>query len=282
LVAACRASAATGDAGDRIFERPVPGPERFGAFHRGLAETGYVAGQNAAIEYRLTEGQVMPAMAADLVRRQVAVIAAAGTPAALAAKAATSIIPIVFETAGDPITLGLVTSLNRPGRNVTGVTQLSSELVPKRLGLVHDLIPTARIIGLLVNPNDPRAGTQARDVQEAAQGLGLQIHLLNAGTEAEIDAAFAGLVQLGAGALIVGTSEFFSSRREKIAALAAEHKVPAIYQYREYVAVGGLLSYGGSLKDSYRLAGNYCGRILLCYGNEQRDQRRPLHPSKMG
>jgi len=239
-------------------------PSILGAFHRGLAETGYVPGKNAAIEYRSTEGQInrMPAMAADLVRRQVAVIAAAGTPAALAAKAATSIIPIVFETAGDPITLGLVTSLNRPGRNVTGVAQLSSELVPKRLGLLHDLIPTATIIGLLVNPNDPRAGTQARDVQEAAQGLGLQIHLLNASTDAEIDAAFAGLVQLGAGALIVGTSEFFSSRREKIAALAAEYKVPAIYQYREYVAVGGLLSYGASLTDSYRLAGNYCGQIL--------------------
>jgi putative ABC transport system substrate-binding protein len=196
------------------------------------------------------------------VRRKVTVIAAAGTPAALAAKAATPVIPIIFETAGDPVTLGLVASLNQPGRNITGVTQLNSELVPKRLGLLHDLIPTAKIIGLLVNPKDPRAENQSRDMQEAAQALGLQIHVLNASTEGEIDTAFADLVQLRTGALIVGTGGFFNTRREQLAALAARHKVPAIYQYRLFVPAGGLMSYGASLNDAYRLAGVYTGRIL--------------------
>jgi putative ABC transport system substrate-binding protein len=234
------------------------------AFRQGLSETGYIEDQNITIEYRWAEDHYdrLPGLAADLVRRKVTVIAAAGTPAALAAKAATAVIPIVFETAGDPGTLGLVASLNRPGGNVTGVTQLSSELVAKRLGLLHDLIPTAKIIGLLVNPKDPRAETQSRDMQEAAHALGLQIHILNASTEGEIDAAFAGLVQVQAGALIVGTGTFFNARREQLVALAARHRVPAIYQYRHFVAVGGLISYGPSLTDSYRLAGIYTGRVL--------------------
>jgi putative tryptophan/tyrosine transport system substrate-binding protein len=193
---------------------PEPQARQLAAFRQGLGEIGYIEDHNVKIEYRWAESQYdrLSGMAADLVRRQVTVIAATGTPAALAAKAATAIIPIVFETAGDPTRLGLVASLNRPGANIAGVTQLSSELVSKRLGLLHDMIPTATIIGLLVNPNDPRAETQSRDMQEAAHALGLQIHVLNASTEGEIDTAFAGLVRLRAGALLVGTGEFFSRR----------------------------------------------------------------------
>jgi len=216
------------------------------------------------IENRWAEGKYdrLPELARDLVRQQVAVIAATTTPAALAAKAATPSIPIVFETAGDPIKLGLVDSLNRPGRNVTGVTQLNSELVSKRLGLLHDLIPTAAIIGLLLNPNDPRAETQSGDMQEAAHALGLQIHIVNASTEGEIDSAFATLARLRAGALIVGTGEFFNSRPEQLAELAARHAMPAFYQLRQFAAAGGLISYGTSITDAYRQAGVYTGRIL--------------------
>jgi putative ABC transport system substrate-binding protein len=239
-------------------------PHRAAAFRKGLSEMGYVEGQNVAIEYRWAEGKTdrLPALAADLVRRPVVMIAGAGTPAALAAKAATSTIPIIFETAGDPIELGLVASLNRPGRNVTGVTQLSSEMVPKRLGLLHDLIPTAKVIGFFVNPKDPRAESQTRDIQKAAHELGLQIHILNASTEAEIETAFTGLVQQGGGALIVGTSLFFNNRKDQFVTLAARHGIPTIYQYREYVDAGGLMSYGASLTDSYHLAGLYAGRVL--------------------
>jgi putative tryptophan/tyrosine transport system substrate-binding protein len=201
-------------------------------------------------------------LAADLVRRKVRVIAATGTAAAIAAKGATATIPIVFETAGDPIKLGLVASLNRPGGNVTGVTQLSSELVAKRLGLLHDLIPTATIIGLLVNPTDPRAESQTREMQEAAHALGLQIHVVNASTEGEFNTAFATLPQLRIGALLVGTSNLFSRWREQLVALAARQGVPAIYQYREYVAAGGLISYGTSITDAYRQAGIYTCRVL--------------------
>ncbi len=234
------------------------------AFRQGVSETGYIEGRNVTINYRWAEGHHdrLPELAADLVRQQVTVIAATGTPAALAAKAATATIPIVFETAGDPVMLGLVASLNRPGRNITGVTQLSSELVSKRLGLLHDLIPTAKIIGLLVNPIDPRAETQTRDMQEAAHALGLQIHVLNASTEGEMNTAFAILAQLRAGALLVGASDFFRRRAEQLVALAARQGVPAIYQYREYAAAGGLISYGTSLTAAYRLAGIYTGRVL--------------------
>jgi putative ABC transport system substrate-binding protein len=243
---------------------PEPQARPLAAFRQGLRETGYIEDHNVKIEYRWAESQYdrLSGMAADLVRRQVTVIAATGTPAALAAKAATAVIPIVFETAGDPMRLGLVARLNRPGANITGATQLSSELVSKRLGLLHDMVPTATIIGLLVNPNDPRAETQSRDMQEAAHTLGLQIHILNASTEGEIDTAFAGLVQLRAGALLVGTGEFFSRRAEQLVALAARHAVPAIYQYRLFVVAGGLITYGTSLTDSYRQAGVYAGRIL--------------------
>jgi putative tryptophan/tyrosine transport system substrate-binding protein len=243
---------------------PEDAADILAAFRRGLSEAGYVERQNVIVEYRWAENHYdrLPGLAADFVRRKVMVIAAAGTSAALAAKAATAVIPIVFETAGDPGTLGLVASLNRPGGNITGVTQLSSELVAKRLGLLHDLIPTAKTIGLLVNPKDTRAETQSRDMQEAVHALGLQIHVLNASTEGEIDAALARLVQAQAGALIVGSSPFFIARREQLVALAARHRVPAVYQYRLFVTVGGLMSYGGTLTESYRLAGIYTGRVL--------------------
>ena len=234
------------------------------AFRQGVSEIGYIEGKNVTIEYRWSDGHAdrLPGLAADLVRRRVSVIAATTTLAALAAKRATATIPIVFETAGDPIELGLVASLNRPGGNVTGVTQLSSELVAKRLGLLHDLIPTVTNIGLLVNPTDPRAETQTSEMEEAAHAFGLQIHILNASTEGEIDSAFAMLSQLQLGALLVGTSNVFTGRREQFAALAARQGVPAIYQYREYAAAGGLISYGASLTDAYRQAGIYAGRIL--------------------
>jgi putative tryptophan/tyrosine transport system substrate-binding protein len=234
------------------------------SFRQGLSETGYIEGQNVTIEYHWAESHDdrLPALAADLVRRRVSVIAAGGTPAALAAKAATATIPIVFETAGDPVKLGLVASLNRPGRNITGVTQLSSELVAKRLGLLHDLVPAATIIGMLVNPADPRVESQTREMQEAAQALGLHIHVLNASTDAEIDTALATLPELRPGALLVGTGDLFSRQPERIPALTARQGVPAIYQYREYATAGGLISYGASLTNSYRQIGIYAGRVL--------------------
>ena len=234
------------------------------AFRQGLRSAGYIENQNVAIEYCWGEGQPdrLPALAATLVQRPVALIASTTTPAALAAKAATDTIPIVFETAGDPIKLGLVTSLNRPERNITGITQLSSELVSKRVGLLHDLIPTATLIGLLANPTDPRAESQVSDVEQAAQRLGLRIHVLNASTEREIDAGFANLDRLRLGALIVGTGELFRRRPQHIAELTARRGVPAVYQSREFVAAGGLMSYGASITNAYRVAGSYAGQIL--------------------
>jgi putative ABC transport system substrate-binding protein len=233
------------------------------AFRVGLGETGYIDGQNVAVEYRWAEGRFdrLPGIAADLVHRQVAVIAATSTPAALAVKATGTTIPIVFETAGDPIKLGLVASLNRPGDNITGVTQLSSELISKRLGLLHDLIPTAKLIGLFVDQADPRTEAQTQDMQEAARGLGLQIHVLNVSTERDIERAFETLLQVRAGGLLVGTGEFLR-RRAEIVELAMRQSLPAIYQYREFAKAGGLISYGTSLTDSYRQAGVYAGRIL--------------------
>jgi putative tryptophan/tyrosine transport system substrate-binding protein len=234
------------------------------AFRQGLSQTGHIENQNIKIEHRWAESQYdrLPGMAADLVRRKVTVIAATGTPAALAAKAATTVVPIVFETAGDPLRLGLVSTLNRPGHNTTGVTQLSSELVSKRLGLLHDMIPAATIIGLLLDPHDPRAEMQASDMRAASRALRLQVHLVNASTEGEIDSAFAKLAQQRAGALFVGTGEFFTKRSEQIVALAARHALPAIYQYRLFAVIGGLATYGTSLTDSYRQAGIYTGRVL--------------------
>jgi putative tryptophan/tyrosine transport system substrate-binding protein len=234
------------------------------AFRQGLSQTGHIENQNIKIEHRWAESQYdrLPGMAADLVRRKVTVIAATGTPAALAAKAATTVVPIVFETAGDPLRLGLVSTLNRPGHNTTGVTQLSSELVSKRLGLLHDMIPAATIIGLLLDPHDPRAEMQASDMRAASRALGLQVHLVDASTEGEIDSAFAKLAQQRVGALFVGTGEFFTKRSEQIVALATRHALPAIYQYRLFTVIGGLATYGTSLTDSYRQAGIYTGRVL--------------------
>ena len=243
-------------------------PEAFrhlvSGFQQGLKEAGYVDGQNVVIEYHWADGQYdrLTGMVADLIRRSVNVIAATTTPAALAAEASKTTIPIIFATAGDPVRLGLVASLNRPGRNITGISQVSSELVPKRLGLLHDLVPTATTIGLLVNPKDPRSKTQIRDMQDAARAIGMQIHVLNASTEGEISSAFARLAELHAGALIVGTGELFNSRPELLASLAARQRIPAIYQNREFVAAGGLISYGSSRIDSYRQVGVYVGRVL--------------------
>ena len=237
--------------------------DRVRAFRQGLSETGYVEGRNIAIEYRWAKSQYdrLPALAADLVRRQVTVIVVNG-PSALSAKGATTTIPIVFLTGVNPVEAGLVASLNRPGGNLTGVTTLNVELEPKRLELLHELVPTATIIALLVNPTNPNAETLLRDLQAAARTLGLQLHVLRASTERDFDTVFATLVQLRAGALVIGTDPLFISRSEQLAALTVRHAVPAIFQFREFAAAGGLMSYGGSSTDSYRLAGVYTGRIL--------------------
>jgi putative ABC transport system substrate-binding protein len=235
------------------------------AFLKGLGETGYVEGQNVTIEYRWAEGHNdrLPLFVADLVQRKVNVITATSTPAALAAKAATTTIPIVFETGGDPIKLGLVASLNRPGGNVTGVTQLTVGLAPKEMEVLHEMLPTARVMALLVNPADPAlAETATKEMQAAALTLGLELHVLNASAERDFDAVFAKLIELRAGGLVIGGDALFTSRSEQLAALAAHHAVPAAYKGREFAAAGGLLSYGTDITDSYHLAGNYTGRIL--------------------
>jgi putative tryptophan/tyrosine transport system substrate-binding protein len=204
----------------------------------------------------------LPALAADLVQHQVAVIAATSTPPALAAKAATTTIPIVFTTGSDPVEFGLVTSLSRPGGNLTGVTRMNLELGPKRLDLLHELVPSAAIIGLLVNPTNPNTEILSRDVTAAGGSLGVQIHVLQARTEAEFAAAFEGLKELRAGALLIGPDPFFNTRIAQLAALTISNAVPTMYQYREFAAAGGLSSYGGSLTDSHRQVGVYVGRIL--------------------
>jgi putative tryptophan/tyrosine transport system substrate-binding protein len=242
------------------------------AFRLGLKDTGYVEGRNVAIEFRWAEGQYdrLPALAADLVRRKVGVIAATGdVPSALAARAATTTIPIVFNTANDPVTTGLVASLNRPGGNLTGVSTFNAVLGAKRLELLQELVPKATVIAVLVNPNQPSTATQLRDVKEAAHSLGLQLNVLNASSEGDLDAAFAAIVQQRAGALLVGADPFFNIRREQLVTLATRFKTPAIYVLREFVAVGGLVSYGTSLTDVYRPVGIYVGRILK--GEKPRD-----------
>jgi putative tryptophan/tyrosine transport system substrate-binding protein len=235
------------------------------AFRQGLTEVGYVEGQSIAIEYRWAEGQYdrLPALAADLVRRQVAVIATSSTIAALAAQAATRMIPIVFEIGFDPVTVGLVASLNRPGGNLTGVTNMGVEVGSKQLQLLHELVPTATRIALLINPTN-RAVSEAvtRDVQSAADKLGVQLHVLHASAEHDFDVIFATLAQLRAGALVIGADGFFISRSAKLAALAVRHAIPASFYFREFVVAGGLMSYGGSFSDAHRLAGVYVGRIL--------------------
>jgi putative ABC transport system substrate-binding protein len=235
------------------------------AFLKGLGETGFVEGRNVAIEYRWAKGQIdgLPAMVADLVQRQVSVIAATTTPAALAAQAATTSIPIVFETGSNPIQLGLVASLNRPGGNVTGVTSLIVEVAPKRLELLHELLPTATVMALLVNSADRAlAQAQSREVLSAARKLGLDLHVLNASSQRDFDAVFANLTRLRAAGLVIGAGSVFLSGIEQLAALALRHTVPAIYEYRDFPAAGGLMSYGSDPTDSYRLAGIYTGRVL--------------------
>jgi putative tryptophan/tyrosine transport system substrate-binding protein len=239
---------------------------RMRAFHQGLSETGYAEGRNVVIEYRWAEGQNdrLGPLAAELVGRQVTVIVTPGsTPAALAAKAATTTIPIVFEVASDPVELGLVTSLARPGGNITGVTSLNAEVGPKRLELLHELVPTATVVGLLVNPTNPNlAELTTKNLHAAARSLGLKMHILHASADRDFDTVFATLNQLRAGALVIGTDPFFSSRLEQLATLTARHAVPTVYQFREFTAAGGLMSYGGSLTDTFRAAGVYTGRIL--------------------
>ena len=239
--------------------------QQLSAFLKGLSEAGYVDGRNVTIEYRWAEEQNdrLPAMAADLVRRQVAVIAASSTPATLAVKAATTTIPIVFEMGSDPVQLGLVPSLNRPGGNMTGVTQTNQEMAPKRLQLLHELLPATRVMALLVNPAYPTvAEADTKEVQAAARTLGLELHVLNASTERDFDGVFAKLIQLRADGLVIGGGAFFTSWRERLAALALRHAVPAIFFGREFAVAGGLLSYGADIPDAYRLAGIYTGRVL--------------------
>ena len=236
------------------------------AFHQGLRETGYVEGRNVAIEYRWAEGRNdrLPALAAELVRRQVTVIAAPGsTPAALATKSATTTIPIVFAIAADPVGLGLVASLARPGGNFTGVVTLNVEIAPKRLELLHELFPAATSFALLVNPTSPAlAEPVSKQVQTAARALGIKLHVLHASSEPEFDAVFATATQLQADGLVIGPDTFFNSRIEQLAALTVRHALPAVYQWREFTAAGGLLGYGSSITDVYRQAGVYTGRIL--------------------
>jgi putative ABC transport system substrate-binding protein len=238
--------------------------KRLSAFHEGLSQTGYIEGRNVAIEYRWAQSQSdrLPALAADLVRQRVTVIAANDGPSARAAKAATATIPIVFETASDPVELGLVGSLNRPGGNLTGVTSLAAELGAKRLELLHEMVPAATVMALLVDPTFPSADLVSRDLQAAAGTLGVQLHVLYATTERDFDTVFTTLVQLRVGALVIAPGTFFTSRSEQLAALTLQHAVPTIFQYREFAATGGLMSYGSNLTDAYRLVGVYTGRIL--------------------
>jgi ABC-type uncharacterized transport system substrate-binding protein len=239
---------------------------RLPSFHQGLSEAGYVEGRNVAIEYRWAEGQNdrLPALAADLVRRHVAVIAVpASTPGALAAKAATTTIPIVFYIGLDPVELGLVASLAHPGGNITGVTGWNVTVGPKRLELLHEVIPSATNIALLVNPTSPDlVEADSRGQQAAARALGLQLHVLNASNERDFDTVFATLAQLRAGGLVIGTDSFFNTQKEQLAALSVRHRVPTIHQYREFVMAGGLMAYGSPTADLSRQVGVYTGRIL--------------------
>ena len=249
-----------------VLNGTLPGAaaDSLAMFRQGLNETGYVEHRNVGLEYRWAEDQYdrLPALAADLVRRQVAVIYAGPTAAVLAAKAATATIPIVFTTAGDPVQLGIVASLNRPGGNVTGATFYIGQLVSKQLELLHELVPKAVVIGVLANPNAPTADPQIRDLQAAANVLGLRLHVLNVGSEGDINTAFATFVAQRVDALFVTADGFFRSRREPIVALAARHRLPTMYSARDFVAAGGLICYTSSNLDANRQAGIYAGRIL--------------------
>ena len=238
--------------------------DRLRAFRQGLKEAGFVEGENVAVEYRWAENQIdrLPALAADLVRLKVNVIAAPGYAAALAAKAATSAIPIIFNLGIDPVAAGLVASLNQPGGNVTGVAGLSVELTAKLIQLIHELVPTTSTFAMLVNPANPMSEPAVQNAQEAARSLGLRLHVLRPATASEIDAAFARVVELRAGAQVVTPDPFFTNQRSQITASAARHGVPTIYGWREFPAAGGLISYGPSLVDSFRQTGIYAGKIL--------------------
>jgi putative ABC transport system substrate-binding protein len=262
---AARAQQAMPTIGFLSSASPTGYAARVRAFLQGLGETGYAEGQNVRIEYHWAEGRSdhLAKMAADLVRRQVSVIAASGTPAAFAAKAVTTSIPIVFTSSGDPVQLGLITSLNQPGGNLTGAVQMNIEVGAKRLELLHELVPTAKVVGLLINPANPTTEIQSSEMRAAAATLGLQLHVLAAGTELDFDSAFERAVQLNvAGVVIASADSFFASHSEQLAALTVRHRVPAIYQTREFAVAGGLASYGGSTDVSYHLAGIYAGRIL--------------------
>jgi putative ABC transport system substrate-binding protein len=238
---------------------------RVDAFRQGLAEAGYIEGKNAAIEYRWAENQIdrLPALVGDLVRRNVSVIVAGGSPAsALAAKSATTTIPIVFMNAANPVSIGLVANLSRPGGNVTGVTTVSTELGAKRLGLLRELVPSVASIAMLVNPSRPGVDAQMAQAQESAQALGLPLRIVKADSERDFDAAFRTVVELRAGALVVAPDALFTSLREQIVALEKSHSLPAIHELREFVAAGGLMSYGASGRDEYRQGATLVGRIL--------------------
>jgi putative tryptophan/tyrosine transport system substrate-binding protein len=246
-------------------ETPGGYAPRVAAFRQGLSEVGFVESRNVAIEYRWAEGHNdrLPALAAELVRRPVAVIAAAGMTSALAAKSATTTIPIVFSAAVDPVAEGLVASLNRPGGNLTGVTSLNVEVGPKRLELLHEVVPSATSMALLVNPTNPSiAEPFSRALQAAARALGLQLHVLHASSEREIEVAFATLVKLGAGGLVIMPDQLFLVRSEQLAALTVRHAVPSVHLFRKFAAAGGLMSYGTEEAEYYRLVGTYVGRIL--------------------
>jgi ABC-type uncharacterized transport system substrate-binding protein len=235
------------------------------AFHQGLKETGHIDGQNVAVEYRWAEGHYdrLPELATEFVGRSVAVIAAVGgEPTPQAAEGATRTIPIVFATASDPVGAGLVASLNRPGGNATGVTIFGSTIIAKRLELLRELVPTANLIGILVNQSNPNTEAETKDIETAARELGQRFYVVRASTEHDLDAAFVTLVQQGAGALLVGADQFFTDRRDQIVALAIHARIPAIYHLRDFATAGGLISYGNSLADLYRQVGNYVGRIL--------------------
>ena len=234
------------------------------AFHQSLSENGFVDGRTVAIEYRWAESQLdrLPAMAAELVRRQVSVICTNGVPATRAAKAATTTIPIVFVMGADPVAFGLVASLNRPGGNITGANQMAGDLTTKRLELLHELVPAAAVLALLINPTHPAAEALTRTTQTAASALGLQLRILHAGNERDFETAFATLAELKAGGIVIANEGLFNSRNAQLAALANRYKIPAIHVEREFAATGGLMSYGSGSADSWSLAGAYTGRIL--------------------
>jgi putative ABC transport system substrate-binding protein len=245
-------------------QSPDPSAHLVAALRQGLNEIGFIEGQNVAIEYRWAEGRYdrLPALATELVRRQVSVIVASAPPAALAAKAATSTLPIVFSGGIDPVKLGLVTALNRPGGNVTGVSQFSTALEGKRLELLHELVPNATVIAMLVNPAFPGTDSITNDMEVAARALGLKLKVLHVNSEHDFDTAIASIAQLRAGALVVASDPFFFSRRDQLVTLIADHAVPTIYQVREFATAGGLMSYGTNLADGYRQIGIYVGRIF--------------------